>query len=72
MISGSGRIFYVAKPNSDRFEVFDVVLITGVQKEGGCQAVSEYPGIGASLLVVVPYALSIDPVASTGSILIFL
>jgi hypothetical protein len=34
MISGSGRIFYVAKPDSDLFEAFDVVLITGVEQEG--------------------------------------
>jgi hypothetical protein len=34
MISGSGRIFYVAKPNSDLFEAFDVFLITGVEQEG--------------------------------------
>jgi hypothetical protein len=34
MISGSGRILYVAKPNSDLFEAFDVVLITGVEQEG--------------------------------------
>ena len=34
MISGSGRIFYVARPNSDLFEAFDVLLITGVEQEG--------------------------------------
>jgi hypothetical protein len=34
MISGSGRIFYVAKPDSDLFEAFDVFLITGVEQEG--------------------------------------
>jgi hypothetical protein len=34
MISGSGRIFYVAKPDSDLFEAFDVLLITGVEQEG--------------------------------------
>lgn len=34
MISGSGRLFYVAKPNSDLCEVLDVVLITGVEQEG--------------------------------------
>jgi hypothetical protein len=34
MISGSGRIFYIARPNSDLFEALDVVLITGVEQEG--------------------------------------
>jgi hypothetical protein len=34
MISGSGRIFYVAAPNSDLFEALDVLLITGVEQEG--------------------------------------
>jgi hypothetical protein len=34
MISGSGRIFYVAKPDSDLFEAFDVLLITGVEQQG--------------------------------------
>jgi len=34
MISGSGRIFYIAKPDNDLFETFDLVLITGVEKEG--------------------------------------
>jgi len=34
MISGSGRIFYIAKPNSDLFEAFDVFLITAVEQEG--------------------------------------
>ncbi len=34
MISGSGRLFYVAKPNSDLCEVLDVMLITGVEQEG--------------------------------------
>jgi hypothetical protein len=34
MLSGSGRIFYVAKPNSDLCEIFDVFLITGVEQEG--------------------------------------
>jgi hypothetical protein len=34
MISGSGRIFYVAEPDSDLFEAFDVFLITGVEQEG--------------------------------------
>ncbi len=34
MISGPGRIFYIAKPDSDLFEAFDVVLITGVEQEG--------------------------------------
>ena len=34
MISGSGRLFYVAKPNSDLCEVLDVVLITGLEPEG--------------------------------------
>ena len=34
MISGSGRLFYVAKPNSDLCEVLDVVLITGLEQEG--------------------------------------
>jgi hypothetical protein len=34
MISGSGRIFYVAKPDSDLFEAFDVFLVTGVEQEG--------------------------------------
>ncbi|PYJ16866.1 MAG: hypothetical protein DME96_08165 [Verrucomicrobia bacterium] len=28
MISGSGRIFYIAKPDNDLFETFDLVLIT--------------------------------------------
>ena len=34
MISGSGRIFYVAAPNSDLFEALDVVLSTAVEQEG--------------------------------------
>ena len=34
MISGSGRIFYIAKAESDLFEAFDVLLITGVEQEG--------------------------------------
>jgi hypothetical protein len=34
MISGSGRIFYVATPNSDLFEALDVLLITGLEQEG--------------------------------------
>jgi hypothetical protein len=34
MISGSGRLFYIAKPNSDLCEVLDVVLITGLEQEG--------------------------------------
>ena len=34
MISGSGRIFYIAKPDSDLFEAFDVLRITGVEQEG--------------------------------------
>jgi hypothetical protein len=41
MISGSGRIFYVAKPNSDLFRGFDVFLITGVEQGGNSLAVSE-------------------------------
>ena len=34
MISGSGRIFYIAKAESDLFEAFDVLLITGVEQQG--------------------------------------
>jgi hypothetical protein len=34
MISGTGRIFYVARPNSDLFETFDVFVITGLEQEG--------------------------------------
>ena len=34
MLSGSGRIFYVAAPNSDLFEALDVLLITSVEQEG--------------------------------------
>jgi hypothetical protein len=41
MISGSGRIFYVAKPNSDLFEAFDVFLSPVWSKKGNCLAVSE-------------------------------
>ena len=34
MLSGTGQLFYVAKPNSNLCEVIDVALITGVEQEG--------------------------------------